>query len=622
MKTRISPQTTFSLLEDSILHQNNLSVNQQSSTISHSFSSLPEDSIYRDLVETAFTYYHSSPLENFSNFYKNDTEIHYTIYNTCCIIEQLPLWIQLNLSRHNHIEDQEHFHLYQYNEKVLVVPSYAYSFEDTFSDSKSDLSSSVSFLVLHFIPIALDETEVETSPSYTISIYIEVLSSTQLSENYIYLHNSIYQRKGYLYARKLCNDVNFSTDDPLINCSHSHKGDYLVYTNNKLFYEPKLRFEYCTEQLDDPSFLHSFSCSSFENLHPDSDLSYRSQFDTSFSLLQGGHSFIHTHYSSKTTTTLDDYPFLLSLYQICSYTLSLLQKKSEISYVYTKYLSTDSSIYSMYNALYTHFVSIYSLFDKNYHNVESDLCRIIFLYSFLPFHSLQSGCSLIEVISELYCSTQITLYCPPTHLYSIYLFGLLYPFIQYFRQIPVDIVLYNLLNLLCINKQSFVYCKTIATIMIQLSSILIQNKFPSFMESYSMLYSSLYQFHESFKQGQIREESIQQILNHMMVDVKSCSSLSIDPIVIYSMTSYYSNQCSSTSTEESGQKDRFVDSSPNNVCSPLLSSLSNDLLYPQLIHSFLLANQNNVSYAFICVIYYEMVNKNDSLYSMFYRLFN
>ena len=107
-----------------------------------------------------------------------------------------------------------------------------------------------------------------------------------------------------------------------------------------------------------------------------------------------------------------------------------------------------------------------------------------------------------------------------------------------------------------------------------------------------MLYSSLYQFHESFKQGQIREESIQQILNHMMEDVKSCSSLSIDPIVIYSMTSYYSNQCSSTSTEESGQKDRFVDSSPNNVCSPLLSSLSNDLLSPQLIHSFLLANQN------------------------------
>ena len=81
----------------------------------------------------------------------------------------------------------------------------------------------------------------------------------------------------------------------------------------------------------------------------------------------------------------------------------------------------------MYNALYTHFVSIYSLFDKNYvfcpmclycisHNVESDLCRIIFLYSFLPSHSLQSGCSLIEVISELYCSTQITLYCPPTHV--------------------------------------------------------------------------------------------------------------------------------------------------------------------------------------------------------------
>ena len=69
MKTRIPPQTTFSLLEDSILHQYNLSVNQQSSTISHSFSSLPEDSIYRDLVETAFTYYHSSPLENFSNFY-------------------------------------------------------------------------------------------------------------------------------------------------------------------------------------------------------------------------------------------------------------------------------------------------------------------------------------------------------------------------------------------------------------------------------------------------------------------------------------------------------------------------------------------------------------------------
>ena len=104
-----------------------------------------------------------------------------------------------------------------------------------------------------------------------------------------------------------------------INCSHAHKGDYLVYTNNKLFYEPKLRFEYCTEQLDDPSFLHSFSCSSFENLHPDSDLSYRSQFDTSFSLLQGGHSFIHTHYSSKTTTTLDDYPFLLSLYQSICY---------------------------------------------------------------------------------------------------------------------------------------------------------------------------------------------------------------------------------------------------------------------------------------------------------------
>ncbi|KAK8814404.1 hypothetical protein WA158_008266 [Blastocystis sp. Blastoise] len=624
---KIKKLDILSILEDPLYNNNNKSINQSINNFDIIESSLYSPYVYNESygiwsersLSNAFHDYQYSELSNYLSSDYNNINNPYMYFDSENIIEYINKLEDILKENKKRYTGKIPRGVYQLIEKVCVFP--CLSISDEFKTF---------FIILHFFNNNNNSLLLKNN----IYIQIEVVEEEIINDFYEHIEGPFYKRKGYIMAAQAERDTQIYTQDnygKMIN-RKVNEGDYLIYTEKELYMEKKNIFEIVaipwefeqTKKINNNNNNNNnnnYNNNNNKNKHQKTVPDKQSFFPNNRDYLKNSY-----HYTIIAESKCDISTIIHYLKNHNNITKNISNSNRIENSTLNLHSSLSKELKELYTFLFPYFHDYFILLNLPIIYLESDICCFLSLYESLPSTYIYKIQQIL--FNTIYIINKMELFqlIPSEILYSCLLFSILYPYLSFYKQLPLDLLLYSSLSLLLRYKQHINIYNTIASTLSTLVSAIMNMDLTNVIQSYTILYNTLFSMNNKLNtctSNDIIQKILDDSIHPLLKYSKKYLPFNIEEIS-QQIYSYYNDIFHYDNISKNINKQVVESDSPltvrydgNNILhrnsiSSISVSTSNTTL-----HSFILSNLSNTTVLLSSIIYMEMKDIEPNIYKQF-----